>query len=46
MSRRNKPPKRVPTADPIYNSVDCAKFINRLMRGVKNLLLKEFSIQQ
>ncbi|OGI05072.1 MAG: 30S ribosomal protein S7 [Candidatus Melainabacteria bacterium RIFOXYA12_FULL_32_12] len=35
MSRRNKPPKRVPLADPLYNSVDIAKFINRLMRRGK-----------
>jgi small subunit ribosomal protein S7 len=43
MSRRNKPPKRVPLADPIYNSVDIAKFINRLMRrGKKSLAEKIF----
>ncbi|EKE02212.1 MAG: hypothetical protein ACD_20C00411G0013 [uncultured bacterium] len=35
MSRRNKPTKRVPLADPVYNSVDIAKFINRLMRRGK-----------
>jgi small subunit ribosomal protein S7 len=35
MSRRNKPAKRVPLADPIFNSVDMAKFINRLMRRGK-----------
>ncbi|MDD3013575.1 MAG: 30S ribosomal protein S7 [Candidatus Gastranaerophilales bacterium] len=35
MSRRNKPPKRVPLADPMFNSVDIAKFINRLMRRGK-----------
>lgn len=38
MSRRNKPPKRVPLPDPVYNNVDVAKFTNRLMRkGKKNL---------
>ncbi len=35
MSRRNKPPRRVPVADPVYGSVDVAKFINRLMRRGK-----------
>ena len=35
MSRRNKPQKRVPLADPVYNSIDIAKFINRLMRRGK-----------
>jgi len=35
MSRRNKPPKRTPLPDPVYNSVDIAKFINRLMRRGK-----------
>ena len=38
MSRRSKPAKRVPQADPIYNSVDVAKFINRLMRRGKKSL--------
>ncbi len=43
MSRRNKPPKRVPTADSKYNSVDVSKFINRLMRrGKKSLAEKIF----
>lgn len=43
MSRRNKPPKRVPTADPVYNSQDIAKFINRLMRrGKKSLAQRIF----
>ena len=32
MSRRSKPAKRVPLADPVYNSVDISKFINRIMR--------------
>ena len=43
MSRRNKPPKRVPAPDAIYNSVDIAKFINRLMRrGKKSIAEKIF----
>ena len=38
MSRRNKPPKRIIAADPIYNSQDVAKFTNRLMlRGKKSI---------
>ena len=37
MSRRNKPQKRTPLADPIFNSADVSKFINRLMkRGKKS----------
>lgn len=35
MSRRNKPLKRVPLADPVYNNVEVSKFINRLMRRGK-----------
>ena len=35
MSRRTKAQKRIPSADPVYNSVDVAKFINRLMRRGK-----------
>ncbi len=35
MSRRNKPARRIPAADPVYGSVDVAKFINRLMRRGK-----------
>ncbi|MBE7706577.1 MAG: 30S ribosomal protein S7 [Cyanobacteria bacterium SIG30] len=35
MSRRSKPAKRVPLPDPLYNSVDIAKFINRLMKKGK-----------
>jgi small subunit ribosomal protein S7 len=35
MSRRNKPAKRVPLPDPVYNDVEVAKFINRLMLGGK-----------
>ena len=43
MSRRSKPAKRVPFADPIYNSVDVSKFINRIMRrGKKSLAEKIF----
>ncbi|HEY9686392.1 MAG TPA: 30S ribosomal protein S7 [Coleofasciculaceae cyanobacterium] len=37
MSRRSKPKKRIPMPDPIFNDVDVAKFINRLMqRGKKS----------
>lgn len=37
MPRRYKPEKRVPAPDPVYNDVDVAKFINRLMqRGKKS----------
>lgn len=43
MSRRNKPPKRMPPADPIYHDQIVAKFINRLMtRGKKSLSEKIF----
>lgn len=43
MSRRSKPAKRLPSADPIYNSVDVSKFINRIMRrGKKSLAEKIF----
>lgn len=43
MSRRNKPQKRVPLPDPVYNNVDIAKFINRLMRrGKKSTAEKIF----
>ncbi len=43
MSRRSKPERRIPTADPIYNSVDVSKFINRLMRrGKKSLAERIF----
>ena len=35
MSRRSKPERRIPSADPIYNSVDVSKFINRVMRRGK-----------
>ena len=43
MSRRSKPAKRVPLADPVYNSVDISKFINRIMRrGKKSLAAKIF----
>src|SRR5574344_1275329 len=43
MSRRNKPPRRIPTPDPVYNSVDISKFINRLMRrGKKSIAERIF----
>ena len=43
MSRRSKPERRVPSADPIYNSVDVSKFINRVMRrGKKSLAERIF----
>ncbi len=43
MSRRSKPAKRIPSPDPVYNSVDIAKFINRLMtRGKKSVAQKIF----
>lgn len=43
MSRRNKPPKRVPAPDPIFNSQEVSKFINRIMRrGKKSLAQRIF----
>ena len=43
MSRRSKPERRIPAADPIYNNVDVSKFINRIMRrGKKSLAEKIF----
>ncbi len=43
MSRRNKPEKRVPLPDAVYNDVEVAKFINRLMtKGKKNTAEKIF----
>lgn len=43
MSRRSKPAKRIPPADPIYSSVDVSKFINRIMRrGKKSLAERIF----
>ncbi|MBO6180440.1 30S ribosomal protein S7 [bacterium] len=43
MSRRSKPAKRIPLADPVYNSVDVSKFINRIMRrGKKSLAERIF----
>lgn len=43
MSRRNKPPKRIPPPDPIYNDQDVAKFISRLMtRGKRSLAERIF----
>ena len=38
MSRRSKPARRIPAPDAVYNSVDIASFINRLMRRGKNIL--------
>ena len=43
MSRRSKPARRIPAADPVYNSVDVSKFINRIMRrGKKSLAERIF----
>lgn len=43
MSRRSKPKKRIPMPDPVYNDVEVAKFINRLMmRGKKSLAERIF----
>ena len=43
MSRRIKPAKRLPAPDPVYNSVDIAKFINRLMKkGKKSVAQRIF----
>jgi len=43
MSRRNKPPKRTPLPDPVFNSIDVAKFVNRLMRrGKKSIAERIF----
>ena len=43
MSRRSKPAHRIPQPDPVYNSTDIAKFINRLMRrGKKSVAEKIF----
>jgi small subunit ribosomal protein S7 len=43
MSRRSKPSKRIPLPDPIYNDVEVAKFINRLMlRGKKSVAERIF----
>ena len=43
MSRRSKPARRIPAADPMYNSVDVSKFINRIMRrGKKSLAERIF----
>jgi len=35
MPRRNRPPKRAVTADPVYNSESVAKFVNIVMRDGK-----------
>ena len=43
MSRRSKPARRIPAADPIYNSVVVSKFINRILRrGKKSLAERIF----
>jgi small subunit ribosomal protein S7 len=43
MSRRSKPKKRIPMPDPVYNDVEVAKFINRLMqRGKKSVAERIF----
>ena len=43
MPRRAKIKKRIPTADPVYNSVEIAKFINCLMtRGKKTTAERVF----
>jgi len=43
MSRRNKPQKRTPLPDAVFNSIDVAKFINRLMRrGKKSIAERIF----
>jgi small subunit ribosomal protein S7 len=43
MSRRSKPKKRIPMPDPIFNDVEVAKFINRLMtRGKKSVAERLF----
>jgi len=43
MSRRNKPQKRIPLPDPIFNSEDVSRFINRLMRrGKKSIAERIF----
>ena len=43
MSRRSKPAKRIPLPDSIYNDVEVAKFINRLMlKGKKSVAERIF----
>ena len=43
MSRRSKPKKRIPLPDSVYNDVEVAKFINRLMtRGKKSVAERIF----
>lgn len=43
MSRRSKPKKRIPMPDSIYNDVEVAKFINRLMmKGKKSVAERVF----
>ncbi len=41
--RKTKPEKRTPLPDPVYNSVEISKFINRIMRrGKKSLAERIF----
>ena len=41
--RKTKPEKRIPLPDPVYNSVEISKFINRIMRrGKKSLAERIF----
>ncbi len=43
MSRRSKPKKRIPLPDSVYNDVEVAKFINRLMMcGKKSVAERVF----
>jgi small subunit ribosomal protein S7 len=43
MSRRSKPKKRIPLPDSVFNDVEVAKFINRLMtRGKKSVAERVF----
>ncbi len=43
MPRRYKPEHRIPAPDPVFNSVDVSKFINRLMlRGKKSIAERIF----
>jgi small subunit ribosomal protein S7 len=41
MPRRRKPEKRILLADPIYNSKEVAKFINRIMRRGKRSIAEK-----
>ncbi len=43
MPRRYKPTRRVPSPDPVFNDIEVAKFINRLMqRGKKSVAERIF----